>query len=144
MDQNPIKIADIITAKYADFLSYCASSGKIFTSDLTNIDYVAFRTSSGQSREYIKEIRSMIENPVAIISNSSKNSSVVDSQAETKTETEQVISAPLDVAEELESPKQTFEDDVKPIKNAAPAVIVDRKSNIAVKKGKKVFHKFSV
>lgn len=59
MDQNTVKITDIITTEYADFLSYCSASGKVFTSELTNVDYVAFRTSSGQSREYIKTISTL-------------------------------------------------------------------------------------
>lgn len=56
MDMDRVRIADVITTKYSDFLSFCSASGKIFISELTNVDFVAFRTSSGQSRDYIKSI----------------------------------------------------------------------------------------
>ena len=56
MDMDRVRIADVITTEYSDFLSFCSASGKIFISELTNVDFVAFRTSSGQSRDYIKSI----------------------------------------------------------------------------------------
>ena len=64
MDMDRVRIADVITAEYSDFLSFCSASGKIFISELTNVDFVAFRTSSGQSRDYIKLIRAMLDSPV--------------------------------------------------------------------------------
>ena len=64
MDMDRVRIADVITTEYSDFLSFCSASGKIFISELTNVDFVAFRTSSGQSRDYIKSIRAMLDNPV--------------------------------------------------------------------------------
>lgn len=66
MDMDRVRIADVITTEYSDFLSFCSASGKIFVSELTNVDYVAFRTSSGQSRDYIHSIKAMLENPIAI------------------------------------------------------------------------------
>ena len=87
MDQNTVKITDIITTEYADFLSYCFASGKVFTLELTNVDYIAFRTSSGQSREYIKTIRNMIENPVIITpALPDNNSNAFQEQEETEPE----------------------------------------------------------
>lgn len=64
MDMDRVRIADAITTEYSDFLSFCSASGKIFISELTNVDFVAFRTGSGQSRDYIKLIRAMLDNPV--------------------------------------------------------------------------------
>ena len=64
MDMDRVRIADVITTEYSDFLSFCSASGKIFISELTNVDFVAFRTSSGQSRDYIKLIRAMLDSPV--------------------------------------------------------------------------------
>lgn len=66
MDMDRVRIADVITTEYSDFLSFCSASGKIFISELTNVDFVAFRTSSGQSRDYIKSIRAMLDNPVVV------------------------------------------------------------------------------
>lgn len=86
MDHNSVKITDVITSKYADFLSFCAASGKVFTSDLTNVDYVAFRTSSGQTREYIKSIKTQIENSVTVIITSLSDTEDLPSQCETKEE----------------------------------------------------------
>lgn len=56
-----LRIEDVLTSEYSDFISYCSSADKIFISELSNFDFVAFRTSSGQSREYVNKIRSMIE-----------------------------------------------------------------------------------
>ena len=66
MDMDRVRIADVITTEYSDFLSFCSASGKIFISELTNVDFVAFRTSSGQSRDYIKSIRTMLDNPIVV------------------------------------------------------------------------------
>lgn len=134
MEQNPVKITDIITTEYADFLSYCAASGKVFTSELTNVDYVAFRTSSGQSRDYIKTIRNMIENSFIITPNLPNNDNSFASQEETKMETELSVGVPLAAAAELESTilldenniNQPIEDTMSDIK-----IVVDYESDIA-------------
>ena len=55
-----VRITDVITTEYSDFLSFCSVSGKVYVSELTNVDFVAFRTSSGQSRDYIKAIRAIV------------------------------------------------------------------------------------
>ena len=34
MDMDRVRIADVITAEYSDFLSFCSASGKIFISEL--------------------------------------------------------------------------------------------------------------
>lgn len=57
MDQNPVKITDIITTGYADFLSYCSVSGKVFTSELRDVDYFAFRTIFEKSLDCIIELK---------------------------------------------------------------------------------------
>ena len=61
MSRSSIKIEDVITTEYADFLSFCSMSGKVFLSELSNVDYVAFRVASGQSREYVRSIQNLIE-----------------------------------------------------------------------------------
>ncbi len=137
MDRNLIKITDIITTEYADFLSYCATSGKTFTSELTNVDYVAFRTSSGQSREYIKTIRNMIENPVIITLSLPDNNTSSASQDEFKTEPELGTDAPLDATEELEFPTLSDEVEVNLAESDVPtsAGIVDNASDTALETG---------
>ena len=76
MDQ--IKITDLISTEYSDFLDYCSAAGKTFVSELTNVDFVAFRASSGRSRDYIKAIREMLEHPV-VISATETRSTTTDS-----------------------------------------------------------------
>ena len=65
METKSIKISDALGSQYTDFLVYCSLSGKVFTSDLTNVDYVAFRTSAGQTRQYIDKIKTQIERSVS-------------------------------------------------------------------------------
>ena len=64
MGMDRVRIADVISTEYSDFLSFCSRSGKMFISELTTVDFVAFRTSSGQSRDYIASIRALLDNPV--------------------------------------------------------------------------------
>ena len=66
MDKYKVRITDVITTEYSDFLSFCSESGKVFISELTNVDFVAFRTRSGQSRDYINAIKEKLDNPVDI------------------------------------------------------------------------------
>ena len=37
MDMDRVRIADVITAEYSDFLSFCSASGKIFISELMSL-----------------------------------------------------------------------------------------------------------
>ena len=60
MNQGSIRITDVITTQYADFLSYCADAGREYLSDLSEVDYVAFRSRYGRSREYVAEIKALI------------------------------------------------------------------------------------
>lgn len=66
MDQKQIRITDAITSEYSDFLSYCIASGKVFVSELSNVDFVAFRTSSGQTRDYVRAIRAKLDDPIIL------------------------------------------------------------------------------
>ena len=139
IDQNSIKITDIITTEYADFLSFCAASGKTFTSELTNFDYVAFRTSSGQSREYINKIRSLMENPVIHTPNSSNNGSFIDAQVEARTETKLSTSGSLDDTKKLDFQLVTVEDDVDPTESSEPEVNIERESCFVIEEAEPVF-----
>ena len=55
------KIEDALTTEYADFLRYCEQSGKVFITELTNLDFVAFRSLTGTSRETISRIRHLLD-----------------------------------------------------------------------------------
>ena len=61
MDNKQVKIKDVITTEYGDFLSYCETSEKVFIEELTNVDFIAFRTISGQPREYVQTIKKKLE-----------------------------------------------------------------------------------
>ena len=55
------KIEDALTTEYADFLRYCEQSGKVFITELTNLDFVAFRSLTGTSRETISRIKHLLD-----------------------------------------------------------------------------------
>ena len=84
---DKVRITDVITTEYSDFLSFCSASGKVYVSELTNVDFVAFRASSGQSRDYIKAIRAILDNPVVISGTDSKlTSTEIEEIVETEEE----------------------------------------------------------
>ena len=58
MDMDRVRIADVITTEYSDFLSFCSASGKIFISELTNVDFVAFIIPWQGWRSYSSSTRS--------------------------------------------------------------------------------------
>lgn len=112
MDMDRVRIADVITTEYSDFLSFCSASGKIFISELTNVDFVAFRTSSGQSRDYIKSIRAMLDNPVVATIE-------VDAvQKGSESEKNELQGDPFDAGEHL-----ALEDQSTPSKTESPSWI---------------------
>ena len=63
MGSLSLKVKDVIPKRYSDFVDYCQNAGIICISEISPVDYVAFRTISGQSRLYINEIKSIVENP---------------------------------------------------------------------------------
>lgn len=74
MYKQPITIKEALGDQFKDFISFCEISGKVYSSELNNVDYVAFRTRSGTSREYIKSIRLAIEEAVLSETGNSNNS----------------------------------------------------------------------
>lgn len=48
MDMDRVRIADVITAEYSDFLSFCSASGKIFISELTITNGVVLTNHSAR------------------------------------------------------------------------------------------------
>ena len=60
-DPKLAKIIDVVSTEYSEFLAYCAESGKTYVSDVTSVDYVAFRTRYGKSKEYVKNLRIEME-----------------------------------------------------------------------------------
>ena len=65
MNSQQVKICGILKTEYPDFCAYCESAGKVFVSDLTNIDFVAFRTRMEKTREYISSIKRAIESALS-------------------------------------------------------------------------------
>lgn len=55
------RISEIPTSEYEDFKRYCDIAGKIFLDELTSVDYVAYRSQYGRSREEIKMLRLLLE-----------------------------------------------------------------------------------
>ncbi len=59
--QQHIKIADIVPVKFEDFLTYCSIAGKMFSDEITPVDYVAYRSQFGRDKSEVKHIRALIE-----------------------------------------------------------------------------------
>lgn len=55
-----VKIADILSSQYSDFIEYCQNAGKEFRDELTSVDFVAYRSQSGTSRERISQLRELL------------------------------------------------------------------------------------
>ena len=66
MEHNSIKIEDVLTSEYADFLEFCSVSGKVFVSELTSVDYIAFRASYGQPKDRINTIKKLLQEGVPV------------------------------------------------------------------------------
>ena len=73
MNPKPKKISDVMPKEYSDFVAFCSSSGKYFTNQLTNVDYIAFRYSCHKTKEYISEIKSYINSNRNLIKYESNN-----------------------------------------------------------------------
>lgn len=56
-----IKITDIISIEYEDFLMYCNNVGKMFSDEITPVDYVAYRSRYGRDKSEVKQLRTLIE-----------------------------------------------------------------------------------
>ncbi|MCR4615496.1 MAG: hypothetical protein K5756_05045 [Clostridiales bacterium] len=76
MDTTKVKICDILKTEYPDFCAYCESSGKVFVSELSNVDFVAFRSRMEKSREYIVQLKAFIDK--ILLSNECDLESVVN------------------------------------------------------------------
>lgn len=59
--QQHLKIVDIVPIEYKDFLTYCNITGKIFSYEITSVDYVAYRSQFGRDKSEVKRLRSIIE-----------------------------------------------------------------------------------
>lgn len=61
LNKERVKIADILTTEYEDFQRYCDITGKVFRDELTSVDYVAYRSQYGHTRDEIKALKVYIE-----------------------------------------------------------------------------------
>ncbi len=57
MENRNIRIADIFTTEYADFLEYCSFTNKVYSGDLTAGDFIAFRERFGVGSDRVEKIR---------------------------------------------------------------------------------------
>lgn len=60
-----MKLCDILQKEHMDFQEFCNRSGKVSPSDLSNADYIAFRTQYGVDRCYVAEIKEKINSVVS-------------------------------------------------------------------------------
>ncbi len=61
MERNA-KIRDALDERYNDFIDFCVSIDKQYISELIKSDFIAFRNRLGKTREYISEIRNILDN----------------------------------------------------------------------------------
>ena len=108
MSQSAISVSDIITTQYSDFLSYCEEAGKVFVSDLTNVDFVAFRSRYGRSREYVAELKKLLATPVISVAES------IEIAPSEKNEAKESIGAESEAQEEAPDTDPAFEMDDHP------------------------------
>lgn len=57
-----MKLCEILKNEYLDFQEFCSRAEKVFPSDLSNADFIAFRTQYGVDRCYIAEVKERINN----------------------------------------------------------------------------------
>lgn len=55
------KIVDVLPSEYSEFFDYCRNSGKEYIGEITFADYIAFRSQYGLERQFVEEIRKIIE-----------------------------------------------------------------------------------
>lgn len=113
MSNSPVRISDILKTEYRDFVDFCSASSKLFVYELTGIDYVAFRTSYGRSREYVSEIRKLIENY-----SSNQESVSTLNQKVTSTIEKEMSSEPTDASCVETEVDENMPSDDSPIKGA--------------------------
>lgn len=59
---NEMKLCEILKNEYLDFQEFCSRAEKVSPPDLSNADFIAFRTQYGVDRCYIAAIREKISN----------------------------------------------------------------------------------
>jgi hypothetical protein len=92
LEKEMTTIQDILGSQYPDFMAYCIASEKVYPTDISPSDYVAFRVQYGVSREYINEIKDRINKgevckTTAAISDAQQKAGIVQ-HVEEKQETE--------------------------------------------------------
>ena len=92
MDNNSLKIRDIIPREYSDFLDYCSVSGKLFVNEVTPVDFVAFRTQAGCTRDYIAEIRGLLDAGVVLLTEIAEDENAIENDVDERT----IDAGPLD------------------------------------------------
>ena len=97
--QRNAKISDALSIEYKDFLEFCASLDKHFIVELTTSDFIAFRTQFGATREYVTEIRKILEDYNSNFEKSTftpvENSEIEEKKESVITETVQSGEVPL-------------------------------------------------
>ena len=61
MMQDDIKIKDVVIPEFPDFLDFCLELGKYYISELTDMDYIAYRLNRNHTREFISDLKKHIE-----------------------------------------------------------------------------------
>lgn len=99
-----VKVTDALTTEYEDFGRYCEIAGKVYCDELTPVDFIAYRSQYGRSRDDIKALKNLLENAPCMSKESVKEDNSLKASA-----IDQEQRLPLDVALVEEG---SFEDEV--------------------------------
>lgn len=103
MDNNSIKIRDVIPREYSDFLDYCSVCGKLFVNEVTPVDFVAFRTQAGCTRDYIAEIRGLLDAKVVLLTEIAEDENAVENDVDEETTDNDPLDAPDEERNRIEA-----------------------------------------
>ena len=98
MEQTPNKIEEVLTTEYSDFLEFCSMSGKIFVTELTSVDFIAYRSGYGQSRERIQKIKELLSVGIKINPVTETTGDDVTAENLQKDDKQEIFDAPLEQA----------------------------------------------
>ena len=59
--QNDIKIKDVVIPDFPDFFDFCSALGKYYISELTDMDFIAYRANYNHTREFVSGVKKHIE-----------------------------------------------------------------------------------
>lgn len=126
-------LSESLEEKYPDFAKFCKALGVTSSDQLTNTDYIAFRTSNGLSREETAKIRKFAESPNCIFTVAKSSLLTIeenntDSSANAVSKADRIVL--VDKLEESDISAAISECEVKPYADEnAPEITIEKTAN---------------